>query len=67
MKKLITLSLIFIGFSIKAQDVADSTTSQDAIYNRPFINLGQTRTAVGGYLEANTNYFVTDGIPHGFF
>ena len=39
---------------------------QDAIYNRPFIQLGRTTTAVGGYLEGNTNYFVTDGISEGF-
>ncbi len=44
----------------------DTTINQDAIYNRPFIQLGRSTTAVGGYLEANTNYFVTDGIPEGF-
>lgn len=44
----------------------DTTTNQGAIYSRPFIQLGQSTTAVGGYLEANTNYFVTDGVPEGF-
>ena len=42
----------------------DSTTVQDGIYERPFItNMG--RTAVGGYVEGNTNSFVEDGIPEG--
>lgn len=40
--------------------------NQNAIYNRPFINLGQTKTAVGGYLEGNTNYFSEDGVSEGF-
>jgi len=43
-----------------------NVVNQDAIYNRPFISLGQTRTAVGGYLEGNTNYFSEDGITEGF-
>lgn len=43
----------------------DTTTVQDGIYNRPFIgSLG--RTAIGGYVEGNTNSFVTDGVPEGF-
>ncbi|TAL60246.1 MAG: hypothetical protein EPN85_07615 [Bacteroidetes bacterium] len=45
----------------------DSTkTSQDAIYNRPFITIGKSSTAVGGYLEGNTNYFSEDGVSEGF-
>ncbi len=41
-------------------------TNQDGIYtNRPFTQ-GDKRTAVGGYLEANTNYFVEDGVGDGF-
>jgi len=43
-----------------------SYTVQDAIYNRPFITMGNTQTAVGGYLEANTNYFSEDGLSEGF-
>jgi len=41
-------------------------TIQDAIYNRPFITLGQTKTSIGGYLEGNTNYLVEDGVAEGF-
>jgi hypothetical protein len=44
----------------------DTTTSvQGSIYTRPFIaSVG--RTAVGGYVEGNSNYFVEDGIGDGF-
>lgn len=41
-------------------------TSQDAIYQRPFITIGKTNTAVGGYVEGNTNYFMEDGVTEGF-
>lgn len=44
---------------------ADTTLAQEGIYDRPFIaSVG--RTAVGGYLEGNTNYFKQDGIGDGF-
>lgn len=43
----------------------DTALAQEGIYNRPFIaSLG--RTAVGGYLEGNTNYFKQDGLGDGF-
>jgi hypothetical protein len=48
--------------------VVDSSESlnQNAIYNRPFIGIGNSKTAVGGYLEANLNYFIVDGVPEGY-
>ncbi|MFN0204485.1 MAG: hypothetical protein ACKVTZ_23400 [Bacteroidia bacterium] len=36
------------------------TTRQDAIYQRPTLLLGKTQTAIGGYVEGNTHYQVTD-------
>ena len=48
------------------RDTSQNLVVQDAIYNRPFIQMSKTSTAVGGYLEGNTNYFVTDGISEGF-
>ncbi|MBX9852393.1 MAG: hypothetical protein K2X86_11630 [Cytophagaceae bacterium] len=51
------------------KDSSQITTQQGAIYNRPFINLastGRLSLAIGGYIEGNTNYFVTDGIKEGF-
>lgn len=48
-----------------ADTVSTSPTAQDGLYDRPFIgSLGAT--SVGGYLEANTNYFVEDGVGDGF-
>ncbi len=49
------------------KDQSDSImTVQESIYNRPFITMGNTQTAIGGYLEGNTNYFKEDGISEGF-
>ncbi len=46
--------------------VDTAATQQDAVYQRPFIAVGNTATAVGGYIEGNTNYFAEDGISEGF-
>lgn len=44
----------------------DSTKmNMDAIYNRPFLQVGRTPLGVGGYAELNTNYAATDGISEG--
>lgn len=61
--------LIFVLISqlIHAQD--STKTNLDAIYNRPFVasgKMGMSTTSIGGYLEANTNYFITDGVTEGF-
>ncbi len=37
----------------------------DAVYNRPFLQMRKAPIALGGYLEANSSYFVTDGITEG--
>lgn len=45
----------------------DSSVVQDALYDRPFIIGSSTSSiAIGGYLEANTNYFAEDGVSEGF-
>src|SRR5687767_3863354 len=43
----------------------DTVPVQGGIYNRPFI-ASVDRTAIGGYVEANTNYFREEGISDGF-
>ncbi|MDC3260247.1 hypothetical protein OAU66_01695, partial [bacterium] len=48
------------------QTDSNNITNSDAIYNRPFIGVRKTRTAIGGYVEGNTNYFSEDGIIEGF-
>ncbi|HYE95802.1 MAG TPA: hypothetical protein VD962_06300 [Rubricoccaceae bacterium] len=42
----------------------DTTTVQQAIYDRPYIAV-MGRAAVGGYAEANVGYVVEDGISEG--
>ncbi|RMH21015.1 MAG: hypothetical protein D6701_03070 [Gemmatimonadetes bacterium] len=44
---------------------ADTLVAQDGPYNRPFITSVRS-TAIGGYVEANTNHFEEDGIGDGF-
>ncbi|RMF64193.1 MAG: hypothetical protein D6746_01995 [Bacteroidetes bacterium] len=57
--------LFVLGLVLPAQAQRDTTTVQDALYVRPFIGaVGQT--ALGGYIEGNTNYFSEDGITEGF-
>ncbi len=47
-------------------DTSRQKMNMDAIYNRPFLTAGKMPIAIGGYLEANTQYAVTDGISEGF-
>jgi hypothetical protein len=51
----------------KRVSVKDTTVQLniDATYNRPFLKLGKTPVAVGGYIEANSNYSTTDGVTEG--
>ena len=67
--------IVCLGFSqpLQAQfpqlnrnEVEDTVANQDQIYNRPFIYLWKSTAAVGGYMEANTNYFAEDGLTDGF-
>lgn len=37
----------------------------DAVYNRPLLQMGKLPVALGGYLEANSSYFTTDGVSEG--
>ncbi len=47
-------------------DTSTQKLNMDAVYNRPFITAGKLPIAIGGYLEANTQYAQTDGISDGF-
>lgn len=47
-------------------DSSKKVLNMDAVYNRPFLGVGKLPIAIGGYLEANTQYAVTDGITDGF-
>ena len=39
--------------------------NMDAVYNRPFLQIGKTPVALGGYVEANYQYLSEDGISEG--
>ncbi len=47
-------------------DTSKLQLNMDAVYNRPFLQYGKMPVALGGYVEANTNYAVTDGVSEGF-
>ena len=49
---------------IKA-DTGKLSLNMDAVYSRPFLQVGKSPVAVGGYLEANSQYQVTSGVTEG--
>ena len=46
-------------------DTAKAVLNMDAIYNRPFMQVGKLPVALGGYAEANYQYLQKDGITEG--
>ncbi len=46
-------------------DTSKQKLNMDAVYNRPFLTAGKLPVALGGYLEANSQYGATDGITDG--
>lgn len=78
LSKKATLVLCLLGFStiVNAQnnkalitrasgDTIKDNMNMDAVYDRPFLNVGNAPVAVGGYLEANSIYSGTDGVNEG--
>jgi hypothetical protein len=77
MKKLIApVLLILLAGHVFAQvdpallrrTVKDSSgvlLNMDAVFNRPFLQVGKLPLAIGGYAEANYQYLSTDGISEG--
>lgn len=61
MKLAIALVLV-LASPLAAQD---SLPAQAGVYNRPFL-ASAGRTAIGGYVEGNSNYFRQDGVSDGF-
>lgn len=47
-------------------DTVKTKLNMDAIYNRPFLTSGKLPVAIGGYLEANTQYSGSNGASDGF-
>ncbi len=46
-------------------DTSGLLLNMDAVYNRPFLQLGKLPVALGGYAEANYQYLQEDGITEG--
>jgi hypothetical protein len=47
------------------KDTAQASMNMDAVYNRPFLQLGKLPVALGGYAEANYQYLQQDGVTEG--
>lgn len=78
MKKcILTLWVITFTISVKAQidstllkripadTSANKNMNMDAVYNRPFLQIGKMPVSVGGYIEADYQYIGEDGITDG--
>lgn len=50
---------------VHVNDSSKRAMNMDAVYDRPFVNMGKLPVSVGGYLEANWQHFTTDGITDG--
>jgi hypothetical protein len=65
----IALIVAVAPLDVRAQFTTDTTrrqeTVQEGIFNRPVV-ASLDRTAIGGYVEANSNYAREDGIGEGF-
>jgi hypothetical protein len=44
---------------------AQKAMNMDAVYNRPFLAIGNLPAVIGGYVEANYRYSGTDGVSEG--
>lgn len=47
------------------KDSVPDKLNMDAVYDRPFLQLGKMPIALGGYVEANTAWFSEDGVSEG--
>ena len=47
------------------KDTSGLQLNMDAVYNRPFLQLGKLPVAIGGYAEANYQYLQENGISEG--
>jgi hypothetical protein len=76
MKKITFILFVLISSSAIAQidptllrripkDTSKATLNMDAVYNRPFLQVGKLPVALGGYAEANYQYLQQDGITEG--
>ena len=76
MKKLFTLAIFSVWATAYSQidpellrnpqkDTSGLKLNMDAVYDRPFLQSSKLPVALGGYVEANYQYFGQDGITEG--
>jgi hypothetical protein len=77
MKKIVTLLLLLAIYHLAiaqidpellrdpARDTSRRQLNMDAVYSRPFIQVGKLPVALGGYVEANYQYLGENGISEG--
>jgi len=77
MKKIVTLLLLLSIYHLAtaqidpellrdpARDTSRRQLNMDAVYSRPFIQVGKLPVALGGYVEANYQYLGENGISEG--
>lgn len=76
MKPILFIILLFIHLDSRAQidptllrrvekDSTKPLLNMDAVYERPFLQIGKLPVALGGYAEANYQYLQQDGITEG--
>lgn len=73
---LLFITISFLSLHLSAQidpsllrrtqkDTTGLQMNMDAVYNRPFLQLGKLPVAIGGYAEANYQYLQEDGVSEG--
>jgi hypothetical protein len=50
---------------VQPKDSTGLMLNMDAVYNRPFLQMGKLPVALGGYAEANYQYLQEDGVTEG--
>lgn len=76
MKRILSFIFLFIAFRVTAQidpsllrrvpkDSSGPRMNMDAVYDRPFMQVGKLPVAIGGYMEANYQYLSENGITEG--
>ena len=77
MKKIVSVLLLFIITATAIgqidptllrripKDTTGMPLNMDALYNRPFLQVGKLPVALGGYAEANYQYLQQDGVTEG--
>ena len=73
-KSIVTALILLLNTVLQAQtnsinrtlaDTASDQLNMDAVYNRPFLTFQKAPVALGGYLEANSIYSISDGVSEG--